>query len=62
MATLDSKNVAENDLNIAESNPIVPAGNMQWGQLVEIDQGYLSASKTTKFWHSVLFQMILFGA
>lgn len=32
------------------------------GQSIEIDEAYLRASKTTKFWRSVLFQMILFGA
>ncbi|KAH7317358.1 major facilitator superfamily transporter [Rhexocercosporidium sp. MPI-PUGE-AT-0058] len=35
---------------------------MQWGQLVEIDDGYLRASMGTKIWRSVLFQMVLFGA
>ncbi len=33
-----------------------------WESMVEIDEAYLSASKTTKIWRSVLFQMILFGA
>lgn len=35
---------------------------MQWGQVVEIDDSYLRASKFTRFYRSVLFQMILFGA
>jgi hypothetical protein len=39
-----------------------PDVKMQWGQIVEIDDGYLQASKFTRFYRSVLFQMILFGA
>ncbi|OBT81517.1 hypothetical protein VE02_09755 [Pseudogymnoascus sp. 03VT05] len=35
---------------------------MQWGQVVEIDSSYRRASKFTRFYRSVLFQMILFGA
>lgn len=35
---------------------------MQWGQVVEIDDTYLRASMGTKIWRSVLFQMVLFGA
>ncbi|KFZ12158.1 hypothetical protein V501_04354, partial [Pseudogymnoascus sp. VKM F-4519 (FW-2642)] len=35
---------------------------IQWGQVVEIDDSYLRASKFTRFYRSVLFQMILFGA
>lgn len=32
------------------------------GQGSEIDEAYLRASSLTKFYRSVLFQMILFGA
>jgi hypothetical protein len=32
------------------------------GQVDGLDDGYLHASKTTKFYRGVLFQMILFGA
>lgn len=32
------------------------------GQGSEIDEAYLRASSVTKFYRSVLFQMILFGA
>ncbi|KFZ19625.1 hypothetical protein V502_03523, partial [Pseudogymnoascus sp. VKM F-4520 (FW-2644)] len=39
-----------------------PSVKMQWGQPIEIDDSYLRASAFTKFWRSVLFQMILFGA
>lgn len=39
-----------------------PSVKLQWGQPVEIDDAYLRASAFTKFWRSVLFQMILFGA
>ncbi|OBT73199.1 hypothetical protein VF21_08712 [Pseudogymnoascus sp. 05NY08] len=39
-----------------------PDVKMQWGQVVEIDSSYLHASKFTRFYRSVLFQMILFGA
>lgn len=34
---------------------------VQEGQVVEIDNAYLQSSWTSKFWRSVLFQMILFG-
>ncbi|KAK5045699.1 hypothetical protein LTR84_009068 [Exophiala bonariae] len=34
---------------------------VQWGQVVEIDNAYLQASWTTRFWRGALFQMILFG-
>ena len=44
-----------------ESNPS-PSQNANWEEVVEIDEAYLRGSKTTKFWRSVLFQMILFGA
>ena len=39
-----------------------PSVKLQWGQAIEIDDSYLRASAFTKFWRSVLFQMILFGA
>ncbi|KFY60124.1 hypothetical protein V496_05440, partial [Pseudogymnoascus sp. VKM F-4515 (FW-2607)] len=39
-----------------------PPVKLQWGQVVEIDDSYLRASAFTRFWRSVLFQMILFGA
>ncbi|KFY25750.1 hypothetical protein V493_04480 [Pseudogymnoascus sp. VKM F-4281 (FW-2241)] len=39
-----------------------PSVKLQWGQVVQIDDSYLCASAFTKFWRSVLFQMILFGA
>lgn len=39
-----------------------PDVKIQWGQVVEIDESYLRASKFTRFYRSVLFQMILFGA
>lgn len=39
-----------------------PSVKLQWGQVVEIDDSYLRASAFTRFWRSVLFQMILFGA
>ncbi|KFY42575.1 hypothetical protein V494_02347, partial [Pseudogymnoascus sp. VKM F-4513 (FW-928)] len=32
------------------------------GRVVEMDDSYLRASSFTKFWRSVLFQMLLFGA
>ena len=38
------------------------AENTEWGLPLEIDETYLAASKSTKFWRSVLFQMVLFGA
>lgn len=38
------------------------AENTNWEQANEIDNAYLRGSKTSKFWRSVLFQMILFGA
>lgn len=31
-------------------------------QVLEVDEAYLRASKTTKIWRSVAFQMVLFGA
>ncbi|GAM34500.1 hypothetical protein TCE0_015f02123 [Talaromyces pinophilus] len=36
--------------------------DLQWGEVVEIDEEYLRASKTTQFMRGVFFQMILFGA
>ena len=38
------------------------AENTEWGLPLEIDETYLTASKSAKFWRSVLFQMVLFGA
>ncbi|KFX86210.1 hypothetical protein V490_09169, partial [Pseudogymnoascus sp. VKM F-3557] len=34
----------------------------QAGEDGEIDTPYLRASRSTRFWRSVLFQMLLFGA
>ncbi|KFZ01411.1 hypothetical protein V500_00784 [Pseudogymnoascus sp. VKM F-4518 (FW-2643)] len=44
-----------------ETNP-GSSVKMQWGQVVEIDEAHLRASTAKKFWRSVLFQMVLFGA
>ena len=44
----------------SDSGPV--AENSQWDQVGDIDEAYLHASKTTKLWHGVLFQMVLFGA
>jgi hypothetical protein len=38
------------------------AENTEWALPLEIDETYLAASKSAKFWRSVLFQMVLFGA
>jgi hypothetical protein len=38
------------------------AENTEWGLPPEIDETYLTSSKSAKFWRSVLFQMVLFGA
>lgn len=59
---IDTKEIGDSNLTKVDSEPNALAENMQWGQVVEIDEGYLRASKLTKFWYSVLFQMILFGA
>lgn len=46
----------------SESETAPNLKDLVYGQPAEIDEAYLRASKTTKFWRSVLFQMILFGA
>ncbi|PMD54441.1 MFS general substrate transporter [Hyaloscypha bicolor E] len=43
-------------------NNYAAAENTEWGLPLEIDETYLTASKSAKFWRSVLFQMVLFGA
>ena len=55
----------ETDLEVdavkVESN-YAAAENTEWGLPLEIDETYLTASNSAKFWRSVLFQMVLFGA
>lgn len=45
-----------------DSNTGPSVENSQWDQVLDVDKAYLRASKTAQLWHSVLFQMILFGA
>lgn len=61
MSTLQPEKAGDPESVRVETNP-GPVENIQWGQVVEIDEAYLRASKATKFWRSVLFQMVLFGA
>lgn len=61
MATSELEKTGDLQSARVESNPS-PSQNANWEQVVEIDEAYLRGSKTTKFWRSVLFQMILFGA
>lgn len=61
MASSHHENAGDVETARVEKNP-GSSVKMQWGQVVEIDEAYLRASTATKFWRSVLFQMVLFGA
>lgn len=61
MAAPDSEKPGSIEVAKVETNH-EPSVKIQWGQVVELDDVYLRASMGTKVWHSVLFQMVLFGA
>lgn len=56
----DSKD-AKTPVDVVQDVP-VEDGDADAAYFAEVDNAYLSASKTTKFYRGVLFQMILFGA
>jgi hypothetical protein len=60
MATPNTKD----DSKVVDENALDQTTSIANGEVLteEIDHGYLAASKTTKFYRGVLFQMILFGA
>jgi hypothetical protein len=55
--------VPKDDVKVTGQNDLAPTTSYIDGEVLdeEIDHGYLSASKFTKFYRSVLFQMILLG-
>lgn len=59
MATPTTKD----DNKIVDENALAQATSYNDGEIIteEIDEAYLRASKTTKFYRGVLFQMIMFG-
>ncbi|KAF4345823.1 major facilitator superfamily transporter [Fusarium beomiforme] len=55
--------VSKNDTKVTGQHDLVPAASYIDGEVLdaEIDHAYLNASKFTKFYRSVLFQMVLLG-
>jgi len=54
---------AKDDNKIVDENALAQTTSCNDGEVLteEIDEAYLRASKTTKFYRGVLFQMIMFG-
>lgn len=59
MATPNTKD----DNKVVDENALAQTSSVTDGEVLpeDIDHAYLQASKTTKFYRGVLFQMILFG-
>lgn len=59
---MDSKDVKDEDNRISVEVRGPPITNLDNAQEDVLDTEYLASRGLSKFYHSVLFQMILFGA
>lgn len=62
MDSKDSKDVKDGDKRAAVEVRGSPITILENDQEDVIDRSYLASSGVSKFYHSVLFQMVLFGA
>lgn len=63
MAAPDSKSDTAKAANMPENaTDVVRVSSNEETQVIDVDTAYLTSSRLTKFFRSVLFQMIMFGA
>lgn len=63
MAATDSKSDTAKVANMPENaTDVVRVSSNEETQVIDVDTAYLTSSRLTKFFRSVLFQMIMFGA
>lgn len=60
--TMDSKDMKENNQRVSVEARNSPIASLDEHQEDVLDTEYLASRGLSKFYHSVLFQMILFGA